>query len=202
MLYTDRRAGFTLLEFITAAGILVVAISVAVVLLNPTELFKQARDVQRIVDLETLSSTVELMQANHKNIGTSGQVVYISLQSATSDCADIISQLQSLNIGWSFHCSVDDPTLVNGDGWLPFDMSIDDSRTPVTHLPLDPRNGATGQRYYMYIKGGRGFEFIGIFESQRYIGERAAKDGGSDNVRYETGPNLLLWDEAQPDVTS
>ena len=52
--------GFTLLELIIVIGILAILGTVSVLVLNPAQLFAQARDTTRIQDLQTMNSALGL----------------------------------------------------------------------------------------------------------------------------------------------
>jgi type IV pilus assembly protein PilA len=45
---TPPKAGFTLIELLIVIGVLAILATVVVLVLNPTEMFKQARDSQRL----------------------------------------------------------------------------------------------------------------------------------------------------------
>ena len=52
--------GFTLIELLIVIGILAVLATITVLVLNPAQLFAQARDSQRVSDLSTLRSAISL----------------------------------------------------------------------------------------------------------------------------------------------
>jgi prepilin-type N-terminal cleavage/methylation domain-containing protein len=52
---TPPKAGFTLIELLIVIGILAILATVVVLVLNPTEMFKQARDSQRLSETDALN---------------------------------------------------------------------------------------------------------------------------------------------------
>lgn len=61
MLLLKRKSrGFTLIELVTAIGILAILLSVALVVINPLEQFQKSRDARRKADLNQLSKAFEI----------------------------------------------------------------------------------------------------------------------------------------------
>ena len=58
---SEKTKGFTLLELLIVIGILAILAGVVVLVLNPAELLRQARDSQRISDLSTMRSAISGM---------------------------------------------------------------------------------------------------------------------------------------------
>ncbi len=61
-------------------------------------------------------------------------------------------------------------------------------------LPVDPINNAQQGLYYSYIGGS--WTLNSMLESPKYLAMNARTDGGTDDARYETGPNPSLWANA------
>ena len=59
-----QKKGFTLVELLIVIGILAVLATTAVIVLNPVELLKQARDSQRLSDLDSVRSATSLYLAD------------------------------------------------------------------------------------------------------------------------------------------
>ena len=57
---TKLKKGFTLIELLIVIGILAVLATVTVLVLNPAELFRQARDSQRLADLGAVRGALGL----------------------------------------------------------------------------------------------------------------------------------------------
>ena len=58
-----QKKGFTLIELLIVIGILAILIAAVVVVLNPAQLLKQARDSQRMSDVGSLESAINLYLA-------------------------------------------------------------------------------------------------------------------------------------------
>ncbi|KKU14411.1 MAG: hypothetical protein UX23_C0018G0001, partial [Parcubacteria group bacterium GW2011_GWB1_45_9] len=52
------KKGFTLIELLIVIGLLAILSTVAVLVINPAELLRQARDSQRVSDLGTVHSAL------------------------------------------------------------------------------------------------------------------------------------------------
>lgn len=158
--------GFTLIELLVVIAILG-AIAVAVVLvINPAELLKQARDSTRLWDLATINRILGLLQADQVDafMGTSS-IVYVSLPDTTSTCANL--SLPTLPSGWTYNCA---PTStlqrVDGTGWIPVNFTAFSAGSPLSRLPVDPVNTTSTGNYYTYVTGGS-WELTAIPESQK-----------------------------------
>ena len=196
-----QKKGFTLIELLIVIGILAVLATVTVLVLNPAELFRQARDSQRLSDLGSIRGALGL---------------YIT----TVDSPDLESG--SFTCGTNFGASVDDASTTfataatilqdgvfstGGLGWVPVNLGSMPGGSPLSVLPRDPRNVAAnggdrinGGFYYSYSCDSAQPNFVlkANMESSRYTtlgtDDVESTDGGPDNSRFETGtdPGLDL----------
>ena len=187
----QTRRGFTLIELLVVIAIVAVLAVTLILTLNPAELLKQARDSNRISDLDTLNKALSLVQADIANpsFGTSA-TVYVSIPDSSTTCTNL--GLPSLPAGYTYGCA---PTSTlrnnNGTGWIPVNFTQISSGSPLSNLPVDPVNSTSTGQYYTYVPGG-GWELTALMESDRYLRERTTSDGG-DSFRYvETGSDLTL----------
>jgi uncharacterized protein (TIGR02145 family) len=191
-LSADEQTSFTLIELLIVIGILAILTAAVVVVLNPAELLKQARDSQRMQDLTSLDATLNTIQALNPDIsfGTAS-TVYISIPDTSSTCANL--DMPSLPSGWAYHC-VTEANLHNTDasGWIPVNFQDATVVTSIqlSSLPIDPTNTTSTGLYYTYITGGS-YELAAMMESEKYA-TTAAHDGGSDALLYEKGTDLTL----------
>ena len=185
--------GFTLIELLVVIAILAVLAVAVVVVLNPAELIKQARDTTRISDLAALNSAIALYLADYASpaIGTVAYCTSGSTGKGGGTCATTTS------------------TVVTGAGWVTIIFTNISSGSPLARLPMDPNNGSTNcgadaaACFYEYMPGGNTlltYELDASMESVKYASgggsdvESNTKDGGSNNDAYEIGsdPGLDL----------
>ena len=191
------KKGFTILELIIIIGIIAILTSVTVLVLNPAERLRQARDASRIVDLRAVNDAVKFYGVYGGLSYGSSLVLYVSLPdtaltgNATSTCPNM--GLPALSGGWSYQCvSGANLRKVDGLGWIPVNLSGLPPGSPLPALPVDPVNTASGGSYYTYAVGS--WELTAVMESEKYggSGSIAATDGGSASGLFEIGSNLAL----------
>ena len=185
------KKGFTLVEILIAIAILGVLSAATFIAINPSERFKQSRDTERVADISNLNTLITQKRYSHvrRDLGNA-QVVYISLPDTSATCSSYT--LPTLPSGWSYACVTQEDVLnVDGTGWLPVDIS--ESRA-MSALPLDPLN--TQDYFYAYtIDSDEAFILTTALESEEKLKGTALTDGGNDDVRFEKGTNLALWDK-------
>lgn len=176
-----KEVGFTLVELLIVIGILAVLTAAVIVVLNPTTLLKEARDVQRIQDLASVDTSLVILETLNSslNLGTAS-TVYVSIPSNQTNCSDL--GLPSI-AGWNYAC-VSEANLQNtdGTGWIPVNFQDATGVVQLSSLPIDPTNTTTTGLYYTYIKGS--WELTAALESVKYQ-QTAANDGGDSNTVYE-----------------
>ncbi|OGZ54738.1 MAG: hypothetical protein A3B25_01620 [Candidatus Ryanbacteria bacterium RIFCSPLOWO2_01_FULL_48_26] len=198
--YLEERGGFTLIELLVAIAVIAVLAVAVALTLNPAELLRQARDSTRISDISTLNSAMGIYNADVSNtyVGQS-QTVYVSLpdyQATTTqgtDCASI--GLPALPLNWSYHCAAFSSLRnTDGTGWVPVDFTEMSFQSPISVLPIDPKNTSSSGLYYTYQKGS--WEFTAAMESARFgaggKSDIVSADGGKFSDLYETGTDLTL----------
>jgi len=186
---------FTLIELLVVIAILAILATAVILVINPAELLKGARDSTRLSDLAALNSALGLFQVDQYNLSMgTGSTVYVSVPDTSPTCASL--GLPSLPSGWSYHCvPSSSSTKVDGSGWIPVNFSLISSGSPISRLPVDPINSTSTGQYYTYTPGGS-WELASSFEAQKNkiggSGDKVSTDNGSYPDLYETGSNLSL----------
>lgn len=178
----ERQKGFTLIELLIVIVIIGVLALVLVLVLNPAEMLRKGRDSQRLSDSAALKSSISLYLTDvaSPSMGTAGDVYCSHPVAACPATCD--------------HCN-DTPYDNDGTGWIPIDLTVVSSGAPISHLPVDSTNSATGDQYYRYqCDADNNFEVDSVMESTYYTAtdDVAEKDGGNNTDRYEMGTKLDL----------
>jgi prepilin-type N-terminal cleavage/methylation domain-containing protein len=186
-----QRKGFTLVELLVVLALISILAVILLVAIRPFEIFKKARDAQRIADLNRIDQIITVIYTQDFSFSelnyASPNVVYISLKDSSATCTSWLSQLPSLPSGWSYRCSAT-PTSMNGDGWIPIRFS-DYPIIALSQLPIDPINQPP--YYYSFVVGGS-YELTAALEANKGPDAIGGKDGGDHNFVYEAGTNKKL----------
>lgn len=183
------KTGFTLLELLIVIGILAILATTVTIVLNPAELLRQARDSQRLSDLQSLNTAINLYVSTY---ATSTMFTGTSTQAGgtcTAGSATVFT-------GGSA-CTSSNSTAVNGTGWATVNFSLIPIGSPLAKLPIDPSNNTT---YFYAFKAtstpNAFWEIDGVLESNKYVTteQLMVNDGGNSNSYYELGsyPGLNL----------
>ncbi len=184
---------FTLIEILIVLSIIAVLSTVLITIIQPAEIFKNARDTQRINDLKNIEKTINLMLINNQSFNekqyASPNIVYVSLQDSSTICSSWLSQLPLLPYGWSYQCS-ENPNNLDGTGWIPIPFS-QNYLINIPKLPTDPINKPP--YFYTFTVGGS-YELTAALESESNKGkeELGGNDQGDNNFIYEVGNNKKL----------
>jgi len=187
--------GFTLVELLITIAIISILAVVVVIVLNPIELIKQARDSTRVTDMANLKHAVGLYLTENP---------YGTLASSSAGYGACYLSTTSGNGTSSPNCGIfkntfgkiassSSATYRNNDstGWVPVNFHLTIG-VPLGPLPVDPVNNAF--YYYGYAAtttSGSYFEFGAFIESKKY-GYKGASDvitpsGSSNTSTIETG---------------
>jgi len=181
------KKGFTLLELLIVIGILAILSTTMLLVINPAEMLRKARDSQRISDLNTLKTAIAmyLTDVPSASFGTSAAYAYnhteVTYPSGTCGGYTLIHTATS--------------QAITGAGWIPINFASISGGSPIAAEPIDP-NPATG-RYYVAILNGTNstFELIGNMESTYYssggTGNVESTDGGNISDYYEVGTSMI-----------
>lgn len=187
---SKNRNSFTLIELLVVLALVAILSVVVILTLNPAELIKQARDSNRLSDLSTINTALNLFSADVTSgfMGTS-TVVYVSIpDNASSTCGSL--GLPALPAGYTYNCATTaNLRKTDGTGWIPVNFQRISSNSPISQLPIDPQN-TTSTKYYTYVTGGS-WKVIATPESVKYAAT-AGTDGGTNIGQFEVGNNMSL----------
>ena len=177
------KKGFTLLELLIVIGILAILSTTMILVINPAEILKKARDSQRISDLNTLKSAIAYYITS-----TSSPSIGLSTQTYASNVPNV-------NCGRTT-ASTSTLLTVDGSGWIPINFNSLTGGSPIASLPQDPNPStavdSSPSRYYVYLPDSDyTFELVANMESAAYSAQEAT-DGGNITTLYEVGTKMIL----------
>lgn len=184
------KKGFTLIELLVVIGIVAILATVVVLTINPAELLRQARDSNRISDLNTVKAALSLYLSD---------VATPNLGGTTNCYTSVTTGIASTSCGLTGTYTISSSTsrAVDGNGWLAVPLSNISSGSPLGNLPVDPVNNST--YYYAYAASSSlTFELNANMESTKYSrgggSDEESTDGGNDPGKLEAGtaPGLAL----------
>ena len=185
--------GFTLLELLIVIGVLAVLATATVLVLNPIEILRQARDSTRVSDLASLKNAVGLYITNVDSPDLDGgttscsTLCYVNASGVTSNCGGRHSSKTTTE---------DSTRGVDASGWIPIDFEDISGGSPLPALPIDPTNNDTYFYSYACDNTNKTYELDVVFESVKYLTteDYDGTDGGNSATTYEIGtdPDLDL----------
>ncbi len=187
-----KRSAFTLIELLVVIAIIAILAVVVVLTLNPAELLRQSRDANRVSDLATLNSALNLYvtdqsAASSFSLGTA-TTSYISTfdTSATSTLGDQCQGLGMPSSTWTYHCAASSTNRsAVSTGWIPVNLSTISAGSPLSNLPVDPTNQTSSNLYYTYATNGTQYGISAFMESMKYA--KSSSAGGADPALAEVG---------------
>ncbi len=172
-----KRGGFTLIELLIVIAIIAILAVAVVITLNPAEMLSQGRDANRLSDLSTFNSAMNLYNEDAGGSGSFGTAgtTYISIPdpTASTTAGSNCSALGFPPTG--YHCAGPNFYRRNdGTGWIPVNFSAMSMGSSLATLPVDPVNTVASGKYYRYTtNGSTGWTLSSIPESAKY-GSQAA----------------------------
>ncbi|OGM91246.1 hypothetical protein A2755_02485 [Candidatus Wolfebacteria bacterium RIFCSPHIGHO2_01_FULL_48_22] len=184
-----KKTGFTLVELLIVIGILAILTAAVVVILNPAELLRQARDSQRFSDLDSVKNAISLylVDVTDPSVGSSCYM-YTGATTTTTNCGGLFTA--------SYSATGSTTRVTDGTGWIPVNFDAISGGSPLSVLPIDPSHGTT--YFYAYAGGSTAltFEINAFLESTKYINgggsDKESTDGGDEAQAYEAGTDLTL----------
>jgi prepilin-type N-terminal cleavage/methylation domain-containing protein len=194
----NSRSAFTLIELLVVIAIIAILAVVVVLTLNPAELLRQSRDANRLSDMATLNSAINLYNtdqggASGYSLGTA-TTSYLSIYdlAATSTSGDQCQGLGMPSSSAGYHCAASSTQRsINTQGWIPINFSNISSGSPLGSLPIDPINQTSSNLYYTYETNGSQYEVTAFPESQKYA-KTAFNEGGNDPTLLQSGSGIAM----------
>jgi prepilin-type N-terminal cleavage/methylation domain-containing protein len=189
-----QKKGFTLIELLIVIGILAVLATVVVLVLNPAQLFAQARDSRRVEDLNNVRSALNfyLTTVSSPDMAGGGGTCATNYWGSSASSTENFTGSPSIDASTG--------TGVDGSGWVPVVFTNISGGSPLAALPTDPLNPDTAAQSYTYQcdNTNKTFELNANMESTRYASSGTddveSTDGGNTAGIYEVGndPGLDL----------
>lgn len=170
-----QRKGFTLIELLVVIAIIAILAVVVVLTLNPAQLLAQSRDANRVSDMATLSSALNLYSTDQA--GTSGfslgnasnTAISIYDQNASSTCGSLGLPVWNTGSGQAWQCATSGTYRnASSTGWIPVNFQNISAGVPFSSLPVDPVNQTSSGLFYSYNTNGSQFAVIANLESSKY----------------------------------
>jgi len=195
----NTKKGFTLIELLIVIGILAILVAAVVVVLNPAQLLAQARDGQRMSDMDSLRSAINLYLASATSTNF---LVSVSSSAATSTWTALPATLPTSTPDVNYFSSataVVSSTLVTGTGWVPINFSALSGGSPLAKLPIDPTNSGNYVYGFAGSNASSTYKIITRLESTKYAPKMSADGGNLNDCGSYTNANC--WYEVGSDVT-
>lgn len=159
------RKGFTLIELLIVIAIIAILSIVVVLTLNPAEMLRRSRDSNRISDLATIETAINLYLENLAissssaiAMGTqgtcymeySGNTVPTTFYEFATSSASESSSTVAMTVAGSAGCLWFNSQVNNGiitsssrsvnsaNGWIPINLSLVSTGAPIGQWPVDP----------------------------------------------------------------
>ena len=196
----NTKKGFTLIELLIVIGILAILVAAVVVVLNPAQLLAQARDGQRMSDMDSLRSAINFYLASATSTNF---LVSVSSSAATSTWTASPNNPPTSTLDAIYFNNSTTPvvssTLVTGTGWVPINFSALSGGSPLAKLPIDPTNSGNYVYGFAGSNASSTYKIITRLESTKYAPKMSADGGNLNDCGSYTNANC--WYEVGSDVT-
>lgn len=160
-----QEVAYSIVNILMILVLILIIVLLAVKFIHPQKYLDQTRDAQRLSDVTSLATALDLYIADGQSLSQ------LKLNQTYS------SLMGSSNLG--------------GTGWLPLNFSLVSSGVPIKSVPLDPLNNQ-GFYYRVGINSqNQTYEIDCRFENAKNI-VKAKNDGGNNSDWYEVGTDLTI----------
>jgi prepilin-type N-terminal cleavage/methylation domain-containing protein len=196
--------GFTLIELLVVIAIIAILMVTVVITLNPGQLMAQARDSNRLSDLSTLKTAINLYLADVSTTTPIGNPGTCYMATSSNGGTAPTGNWCVAWFGSSATTSVIGSRAISNNGWLPINFSLISSGAPFSQLPIDPVDSygvgtstSTSLMYTYAVSSTSIFKLDAHMESTKFkqggSNDVCSNDGGIDPYSYETGPGVGLF---------
>lgn len=182
-----NKKGFTLVELLIVIGVLGVLSAAVVVVLNPAELLRQARDSQRLQDMSTINSALALYVTDYTSAAITATTFHSGITTTAWTCGGDTPAGRSATQATA--------QAVDSTGWVDVNFGNITGGSPLAVLPVDPTNDIT----YHYCYEGHTtetWELGAYMESTKFSAsgnsDVETTDGGDDDAQFEIGTDPAL----------
>ena len=176
------QKGFTLIELLIVIAIVAILASAVVVVLNPGQLLAQARDGQRIADMDSVRTAINLMLATATTTTGYFNTSTTCMVGTTPPDGFVASS-----------CATNASNAVDGTGWITVNFNAITGGSPIAALPTDPANDSTYFYAWTSSSSALTFEVNARLESLKHRG-RMTSDGGNDNTCVSFTENTCWYE--------
>jgi prepilin-type N-terminal cleavage/methylation domain-containing protein len=177
-----KQGGFTLIELLVVIGIITILTVTVIIAINPGQLLAQARDSNRLSDLQSMKTAIDLFYEDTggtKSLGSAG-ITYLSVPdpaattTAGSDCSSL-----GFPAGY-FHCAASSTyRRSDGTGWIPLNFDSLSTGSPLSQLPKDSINTTSSEAYYAYATDGTNYKVSAVPEATKNLANLSNFSQGS-----------------------
>lgn len=201
--------GLTYVELLVVLGLTSVVIGIISGVLKIQSYSKTTRDLQRLQDLNLLSSALNFYFQNATSVDPDGPnfndrgvdelipTIFVSIPAEKDKFFETCFYYPDGKIYYIYQSNKNDYQKINGLGWIPINF-FEVNLPLISSLPADPINTLQSGLYYLYSfqRNPPQYEISAGFESEKFqkggSTDKVSNDGGNDENRLEIGTNLNL----------